>query len=63
MIAFWEKKKKGGGVLVKSGGILVIQWGHFGKTWGVLVEGIFTCGHLVFAVTAIFDFKSEQKTF
>ena len=37
MIAFWKKK---GGILVKSGGILVIQWERFGKKWGVL-----TCIH------------------
>jgi len=46
MIAFL---KKNGGVLVKSGGVLVknaegvlvIQWGRFGKKWGVLAVGRF----------------------
>ena len=37
-------EKKRWGVLVKSGDVLVIQWGHFGKKWGVLVGGVLAVG-------------------
>jgi hypothetical protein len=50
-LRFGKKKKKNGGVLVKSwgvlvkgGGVLVIQWERFVKKWGVLVRGVLVVG-------------------